>query len=91
MAAAATSADHGRVAVLGARRGNCWCIGTSLDALGFRGRVTAPGPDLSDAGSASYAGLQPVIALPLAGRLVGQFGALVRRSGTLGSRGLLSH
>jgi hypothetical protein len=34
------------VAALGARRGNCWCIGTSLDAQGLRGRVTAPGPDL---------------------------------------------
>jgi hypothetical protein len=58
---------------------------------GFRGRVTAPGPDFSDAVLASRARPQPVIALLLAGRLVGQFGALVRRSGTLGSRGLLSH
>jgi hypothetical protein len=39
------------VAALGACRGNCWCIGTSLDAQGFRGRVIAPGPDFSDAGS----------------------------------------
>jgi hypothetical protein len=45
MAAAATSADRIKVAALGARQGNCCCIGTSLDAQGSRGRVTAPGPD----------------------------------------------
>jgi hypothetical protein len=32
--------------VLGAGRGDWLCIGTSFDAQGFRGRVTAPGPDL---------------------------------------------
>jgi hypothetical protein len=44
---AATSADRRKVATLGARRGDWLCIGTSFDALGFRGRVTAPGPDFS--------------------------------------------
>jgi hypothetical protein len=43
---AATSADRRKVAVLGAGRGDWLCIGTSFDAQGFRGRVTAPGPDL---------------------------------------------
>ena len=77
MAAAATSADRIQVAALGVRQGNCWCIGTSLDAQGSRGRVTAPGPDLSDADSRVLRGPQPVIALPLAAcRLLGQFGAL---------------
>ena len=45
-----------------ARRGNCWCIGTSLDAQGFRGRVTAPGPDFSDAGSRVLRGSQRAMA-----------------------------
>jgi hypothetical protein len=58
---------------------------------GSGGASPPPAPTSRMLVLASYAGLQPVIALPQAGRLVGQFGALVRRSGTLGSRGLLSH
>src|SRR4029450_10222977 len=46
-----TWAARREVAALRAGRGDCGCIGTSLDAQGFRGRVTAPGPDFSDAGS----------------------------------------
>src|SRR5215217_3304887 len=43
---AAASADRRKVAALGAGCTDWVCIGTSLDALGLRGRVTAPGPDL---------------------------------------------
>src|SRR2546423_234979 len=55
---AATSADRRKLAVLGAGRADWLCIGTSLDALGVRGRVTAPGPDFSDSGSRVLRGPQ---------------------------------
>src|SRR5215211_4507011 len=54
---AATSADRRKLAVLGARRADWLCIGTSLDAQGSRGRVTAPGPDLSESRSRVLRGL----------------------------------
>ena len=88
---AATWADRKKLAALGAGRGDWLCIGTSLDAWGFGGASPPPAPTSRMLVHASCAWLEPVIALPVAGRLVGQFGALVRRSGTLGSRGLLSH
>lgn len=70
---AATSADRRKVAALGAGRGDWLCIGTSLDALGARGRVTAPGPDLfrswfSRSARASLGHRPPAVAEP--GRLV---------------------
>ena len=46
-----------KVAALGMCRADSYCIGTSLDALGFRGRVTAPGPDSSEPGSRALRGL----------------------------------
>src|SRR4029453_11912310 len=47
----ATCADHGKVAVLGARRGDWLCIGTSLDALGAGGPSPPPAPTSSEPGS----------------------------------------
>src|SRR5512132_2338897 len=54
---AATSADRRKVAPLGVGRADWLCIGTSLDALGARGRVTAPGPDSQNLVLASGAGV----------------------------------
>src|SRR5215211_7629035 len=83
---AATWADRRKVATLGAGRGDWLCIGTSFDAQGCRGRVTAPGPDLSDAGSRVLRG--PHVVTALLGLSAGACSAaLVGRSGTLGSRG----
>src|SRR5215211_891048 len=73
---AATSADRRKVAALGAGRGDWLCIGTSLDALGFRGRVTAPGPDLFSWIWRSARASTGHCSLFLACRLVGQFGRL---------------
>src|SRR5215211_3108505 len=88
---AATSADRRKVATLGARRGDWCCIGTSLDALGARGRVTAPGPALQNLALAPCAGLMSS-RRSLAWSAGGPWSAaLVSRSDTLGSRGLLSH
>src|SRR4029450_3841179 len=41
---AATSAERRKVATLGAGRGDWWCIGTSLDALGAGGASPPPAP-----------------------------------------------
>ena len=57
MVAAATSIDRGKVAVLGACRGNCWCIGTSLDAWGSGGASPPPAPTSRMLVLASCAGL----------------------------------
>src|SRR5215218_8435299 len=48
---AATSADRRKVAVLGARRADWLCIGTSLDALGAGGASPPPDPTSSEPGS----------------------------------------
>jgi hypothetical protein len=66
----ATCADHGKVAVLGAGRGDWLCIGTSLDAQGSRGRVTAPGPDSSEPGSRALRGSQWGMAGVSTGRFI---------------------
>jgi hypothetical protein len=59
---AAASADRRKVATLGARRADWLCIGTSLDAQGIRGRVTAPGPDSQNLVLAPCADLNGVMA-----------------------------
>jgi hypothetical protein len=58
----ATCADHAKVAVLGARRGDWLCIGTSLDALGAGGASPPPAPTSSDLALASYASPHLVMA-----------------------------
>jgi len=59
--------------------------------LGFRGRVTAPGPDFFDLVHALCAGLNRSSLSLWRVAWSASSAALVRRSGTLGSRGLLSH
>ncbi len=88
---AAASADRRKLAVLGVRRGDWLCIGTSFDALGAGGASPPPAPTFQNLVLAPCAGLTWSSPSCWFEGWSASSAALVRHSGTLGSRGLLSH